>query len=458
MRIDKSLIFVLGYAVIYMNQMTTIRNQVSSPISSLTLLVSMGFLVATLSYAVLSPESVQAAITPSSDCSSYNTERGFYGDYYNLSSADPGMNKLLSSDPKMNKGFNTIIPSPVSGQNPWYTNQYLSFGRVDSNILFSNFFPINEGRTGDPSNFAVHWRAAMLAPQDGFYGFTLAADDDAWLIVDGTTIMDMGNNRMTLQPRQGQMNLGAGYHVFDLYYADRAPDGAAILFDINTQLEFHPLPSWCSLNDFMNGRSSTATTSTRLPGQQAGSNPSGRVLGAEAPKPITYTPAVALYRPAGTSDIYAIYANGYRHYISGPTAFARYGHNFRNVKTVPWSTLNQYPDARLLRSPENATVYYLYPRSARQWLKLDLPSPTVFVSYADNFWGDIVVVDELDIRAYPNATLIRSPSTKNIYYLKDGMRRRIDSTDTIYKLGRNPSDLVEVSQLHLESYREGNPM
>src|SRR3989344_4794566 len=178
----------------------------------------------------------------------------------------------------------------------------------------------------------------------------------------------------------------------------------------------------------------------------------GRVLGVET---TAYTPAIALYRAAGSPDIYAIYANGQRHYVSGPTAFLRYGYKFNQVKTVSRATLDKYPDARLLRMPDNPTVYFISARTTKQWLKIILNSPTVFVSYPNNSWGDIIVVDELDIRAYPNVRLIHSATDSNVYLLEGNARRPFVSREIMERLGYNANEIMEISEAHLKSFLLG---
>ncbi len=168
-----------------------------------------------------------------------------------------------------------------------------------------------------------------------------------------------------------------------------------------------------------------------------------------------YTRASVLMRVKGTPDIFAI-LNGKKHYISGPSAMAEYGYSYSQVRDVTQEYFNSIPYARLLKSPENASVYYLYQRPQKQWLKIALPSPTAFVSYPQNYWGDIVIVSEKDIRAYPDAQLIRLENDSSVYYLQDDVKRLVSSSEVFAAHNFRLPEVVVVSQVHLEEYRTGN--
>lgn len=370
------------------------------------------------------------------DIQSIQSQPGFFGLYYNLSNTDEAMDKSHKDS----------IADPLTGQNPWYVSDNFVFNKIDKDINFrSRFLPVKTGKPGDPFNFAVYWRAMMVVDDAGFYGFTVTADDDAWLIIDRQMVIDLGGTSYGMRGKSGTANLTKGNHFFELYYADRKSGGAGVILKRADNLRFYALPDSCS----------SVPTALAV----AKNEPVlARVLGAETPKNISYTPAVALYRTIDSPDIYAIYANGFKHYISGPTAFKRYGYKHEDIKIVSTEKLAGYPDARLLRTPDSSTVYYLYTRPNKQWLKIVISSPTVFVSYPDNYWGNVVVVDELDILSYPDAKLVKVDNRDDIFLLQGNTRRRITSLDALRDLGFNIGEVVEVSQIHLESYRPAEPV
>jgi len=170
-----------------------------------------------------------------------------------------------------------------------------------------------------------------------------------------------------------------------------------------------------------------------------------------------YTRASMLIRVKGAPDIFSI-LNGKKHYISGPSVMAEYGYSMSQVRDVTQEYFDSIPYARLLRSPENASVYYLYQRPQKQWLKIALPSPTAFISYPQNYWGDIVVVSEKDIRAYPHAQLIQSENDSSIYYLQGDMKRLVSSSEAFAAHNFRLPEVVTISQVHLEEYKTGDPI
>lgn len=358
---------------------------------------------------------------------------GFFGQYYNLSIDDPGM-------PKGQK------ITPADGRDHyWYNAANLSLERIDADLNFGrDFSPLNEGKAGDPFYFAAHWRAAVYIPADGIYSFSMTSDDDSWLFINNQAIIDIAGVHPA-KTKRGSIKLNAGLYETNIFYAERATNGAAFSFKSEQNLSFSPLPPNCSLKNL--GYSQISASETKPPG--------GRVLGAQI---YAYTPAIALYRAVGSPDVYAIHANGQRHYISGPTAFLRYGYKFNQVKVVSRATLDKYPDARLLRAPDNPTVYFISARSNNQWLKIPLNSPTVFVSYPNNSWGNIIIVDELDIKAYPNVRLINSAADSSVYLLEGNIRRPFVSREIMERLGYNTAEIMEISEAHLKSFLLGEPI
>ncbi len=169
-----------------------------------------------------------------------------------------------------------------------------------------------------------------------------------------------------------------------------------------------------------------------------------------------YTPASALYKTADSPDIYAI-VNGQRHYISSPASFREYGYSWADIKTVSWLELSQYPRARLIKSSDGLTIYYLYQRPEGQWLKIAIPSPTAFVSYPGNFWGNVIRVTQIDIDNYPDVKLIKTADDPAVYYLENNIKHFI-SEQVFKQRDFSIPEIAKVSQVHLDTYRTGAPL
>lgn len=362
-------------------------------------------------------------------------QSGFFGSYYNMSATDAGMNKSVDS-----------FKLAVADNNYWYTPQYLAFTQIDTSLNFGkDFYPVNTGLAGDPNNFGVHWRAVMIIPKDGLYTFNIAGDDDSWLKIDNAVVINNGGGASRPRSKKAQVNLTAGTHQIDVYFAQRGVSGSYFTFTDNHNLTYYPLTTSCTANDFTQkvGGQTSGTQSTK-----------GKVLGASHTYS-PYTKAIALYKTADSTAVYAIFANGYRHYVSSPAAFKKYGYRYTDIKTVSAEKLAQYPDARLVRTPNNDTIYLIANNAQQQWLKLAIPSSTAFVSYPDNEWGDVLVIDELDLNSYPDANLISANKSKDIYFLNDGVKQKFASKTALQKLDYNIAEVVAISTAHLDAYQTG---
>lgn len=182
--------------------------------------------------------------------------------------------------------------------------------------------------------------------------------------------------------------------------------------------------------------------------------PTGQVLGAST---LQYTPASALLKARGQPDVYAI-MNGQQHLISGPSSFAAYGYRWSDVRVVDPEVLARYPYARLVRTPNDPTIYYLFQRPQQQWLKLALPSPTVFISYPENFWGNVITINEINMASYPEARLIKAADDETVYLLEGTTKRAITSDAVFDALHLPRSHVVTVNRVHLDFYPVGEPL
>jgi fibro-slime domain-containing protein len=385
------------------------------------------------------------AATPASCGSAGVNTPGFWGAYYNLSSSDPGMYPTYTG-PKPN--------TTVGEQNPWYQTRYLSLEKVETNInKGANFLPLSEGKTGDPHHFAVHWRAKLVATESKNYAFTTTSDDDSWILIDGQVVVNNSGIHGDVK-KTGSFFIAAGTHTIDVFFAERMPRNSRFNFTTDSAITYYALPLTCP--NVLSLTIPTPTTISPSPTPTPTPTPTpGRVLGAST---ATYTPAVALYRAAGTPDIYAIYGNGRRHLISGPTAFTKYGYKYSDIKVVPLSVLDKHPDTVLVRTPEESTIYYLSARGNRQWLKIPLLTPTVFASYEKNFWGDVAVIDELDLTTYQNVKLVKLKDSSAIYLIKDGERHKFLAPEILIGLGYNPNEALIITPTHLNSFSLGEDL
>ena len=178
---------------------------------------------------------------------------GLMGTYYNLGNSHPDMQNIIT-------GFTPgMVESTLTGSAPtltaygatqvsqfdWWDNTYESFSRLDSDAdLQSNFasswFPIPNSLPGDPYHFAVKWSGSFYVDADQIYNYSMGSDDDSWLFIDGQLVLDLGGvHGMTYS--NYNMNLTAGYHDIDIFFAERHTVQSG--FQLNFFSDLEPTPT-----------------------------------------------------------------------------------------------------------------------------------------------------------------------------------------------------------------------
>lgn len=405
------------------------------------------------------PGTVLGAATCSVNLSS---DFGYWGAYFNLPSTHP--------DVRVWKG-DEIPHALVARENDWYSAKYFRFDRIDPNLKFGNgFFPIDGDQPGDPNFFAVEWRAIISVPANGSYNYTITSDDDSWVFVDGNLMTNLsGIHRAKTETKS--LTLSQGYHTLEIYYADRARSQANMSFETDTRLKIHPLPGGCNLSDvlFFNGSGGNdngvvlgssneddldytyTNTGAGTNGTATNSGTTTQPTYACNPN-LGYTKIKALYKTTASPDIWAILETGQKHYITSPQSFALYQCDWSKIKVVSQKFLDGFNNATLVRTPDNATVYHLFDRPLTQWLKINMPSPTVFVSYENNFWGNVARINHLDMASYPNVRYIKSGNNATVYLIDGQYKKPFTSAEQFTSLGNDWVEVVTLNQVHLDSY------
>ena len=107
---------------------------------------------------------------------------------------------------------------------------------------------------------------------------------------------------------------------------------------------------------------------------------------------------------------------------------------------------------------DSDAVYYLYYKSEGKILKIGVPSPDIFESYARNDWADVVAIDGADLARYQDATLVKSVSNPAVYRIENGQARPFESENAFMRLGYDFQDIVDINDAHLSTYRRGQPV
>lgn len=167
---------------------------------------------------------------------------------------------------------------------------------------------------------------------------------------------------------------------------------------------------------------------------------------------VNKTPATKIYQVG--SKIYAL-LNNRKYYVKNPEIFSRNGYSWSQVTATSVNQINALPDVKLVKSPDNSTVYYLYKVGQDKFLKMAIPSAAVFTSYSANSWNQIVTVDKLDLDSYQLAKLIKAKGNASVYLVENGIKKPFASAQAFLDRGYSWSEIVEVNDLHLNSYDTG---
>ncbi len=352
----------------------------------------------------------------------------------------------------------------IADENNWYDEEFFVFSQVDDTLYFqlNAFRPLSSGR----SHFAVYSRAMIEVPTTGEYSFSLNSDDDSWLFIDGVVVINNGGLHAPTTIANA-VELTGGFHMLELFYADRRSAQATLQFEFDDALQMHPIPDGCSIETVLGSSGGVGGPST--------GNNNGVVLGSSnedgvttptnttLPTPpayvcnptIGYTKFKALYKTADSPDVWALLETGQKHYITSPESFNLYQCDWRDVKLVSRQFLNQFKNATLVRTPADPTVYHLFDRTNTQWLKINIQSPTIFVSYAENFWGNVARINHLDLASYPQAQLIKLEGNSTIYKIEGITKRPFTSSAGFIALGYDFAEVVTLNQVHIDTYVTG---
>lgn len=155
------------------------------------------------------------------------TQYGWYGKYYNYSAEHPDM-ELPGEFWLDNKNGDPL----GTWKADWYSNQYLKFNQVDSDLRFGYFYPFDgsseEITSGHDRYFGVHWQAQVATNNPGTYDFKIISDDDAWVYFDGELVVDNSGLHTPIKAI-GRVNI-KNIHTVDIFFADRHTNKSYMYF------------------------------------------------------------------------------------------------------------------------------------------------------------------------------------------------------------------------------------
>lgn len=119
-------------------------------------------------------------------------------------------------------------------------------GTITGPLNLSNFFA-----TGETTNSAwfrtAIFRGAVTLSSPGSLGFTLGADDDAWLFIDGKLVGDNGGVKALAFTSYTTAPLDAGTHDLALFFADRHTVQSELVFRPDFSVTATPEPASLAL-------------------------------------------------------------------------------------------------------------------------------------------------------------------------------------------------------------------
>lgn len=132
----------------------------------------------------------------------------------------------------------TLADGEITWWSPTLNANVVQTGSALITTPFQNFsfYPPNGTGTDDAHGFqAATFTGAFTLTAPESISFSLGADDDAFLSVDGTIVAQEGGIHGVSAAASSSATLGIGAHTIELFYVDRNVTGAGLYFDITTQ-------------------------------------------------------------------------------------------------------------------------------------------------------------------------------------------------------------------------------
>jgi fibro-slime domain-containing protein len=142
-----------------------------------------------------------------------------------------------------------FAPTDLNGSNEilWWTpgNGIVAdgTGTLDVTAGGVNMFPAGQGGTDSPDEETAILTGSFTLASASAVSFSVGADDDAFVYVDGMLVEDLGGIHGNTAAPTNSVNLGIGTHSIQIFYADQEQTGATLSFDDEAVAVVTPPPA-----------------------------------------------------------------------------------------------------------------------------------------------------------------------------------------------------------------------
>lgn len=155
-----------------------------------------------------------------------------------------------------------------------------------------------------------------------------------------------------------------------------------------------------------------------------------------------------LIRRSGDTSVYLV-VNGIRRHIPNPDVFNGYGFDWNDVKDVEQDVVDKYQEAYLIRASKDPNVYYIH-----NGVRKLIPNMDIFRSYGDRV-EDVQIVSMTERDAYPITNLIRLASSVDVYLIEGSVKRRVPSVAVFNQHGFDWARVISINQIEFDYYQTG---